>query len=158
MNREQVKAQIDRLSDEQFQAIQTLMRSWQQAQEREENFLHVLLSFEPLDSPGANSYQFRMEGQDLLTNQQGFLHGGALATFIDASIGTALQYELEKQTPVVTVDLHVQYLSPGEMGPLYSTVDVVKKGQRLLFAEAFVTDAQEKPIALAIGTFYSKRK
>lgn len=155
MKRQQIKDMIDQLPVEQIETIERLIHNWRNSQEKKENFLHELLSFQPIkQDPG--HYQFQMEGNELLTNRLSILHGGALATFIDASIGTALQFELKQSQPLVTVDLHIQYLSPGEIGLLRSTVKVIKKGFRLMFAEALVTDMREKPIALATSTFYVK--
>jgi uncharacterized protein (TIGR00369 family) len=155
MKRQPIKDMIDQLPVEQIETVERLIRSWQRCQQKEENFLHELLSFQTImQEPG--HYQFQMQGHELLTNRLSILHGGALATFIDASIGTALQYELEQPKPLVTVDLHIQYLSPGEVGLLRSVVKVIKKGYRLMFAEALVTDLKEKPIALATSTFYVK--
>lgn len=155
MKRQQIIEMIDQLPAEQIKTMKKMIRNLQHSQESTGNFLHELLSFQPIkQEPG--QYQFQMEGTELLTNQLSILHGGAIATFIDASIGTALQFELEQLRPLVTVDLHIQYLSPGKEGLLYSTVKVVKKGHRIMFAEALVTDIEEKPIALATSTFYVK--
>ena len=91
-----------------------------------------------------------------LANSRGDVHGGAIATLMDAALSAAVRSVLPKGTSCATVTLNVTYLLPGR-GRLAGEGRVLRAGRTLVNAEAYVTDATGRLIAQAVGTFRAVR-
>ena len=76
--------------------------------------------------------------KEFLQQQNGFLHGGATATFCDLVAGFAAFTLVEAGASVVTVELKVSYFNPGVDDVIYATGEVIKTGNTLTFCEAEV--------------------
>ena len=70
-------------------------------------------------------------------NSRGEVHGGALATMLDAALVNAARSTMPEGTAAATVNLSVNYLSPGA-GKLTARGRVVRKGRSLVSAEAII--------------------
>jgi len=81
-----------------------------------------------------------------------FLHGGIIALLLD----TAASFSLIQATGSdwATVDLRIDYLTPGRLGALIVKGTAVHVGRRIGRAAAEVADGTRgSPIAVATGTF-----
>jgi uncharacterized protein (TIGR00369 family) len=85
-------------------------------------------------------------------NLQGLVHGGMLATLADTAMGLAVRTVLEPGRRHVTVQLGVEFLSPGRRGRIVARGRTVKIGRQLGFAEADVVDAGGHLLARARAT------
>ncbi|GAC1331891.1 MAG: PaaI family thioesterase [Mycobacteriales bacterium] len=85
-------------------------------------------------------------------NAGGSVHGGALATMLDAAIGTAVGTTSEDGSRPVTVSMTVTYLEPGRPGALVATARVRKQGKRLTIVEAEI-EQDGAVVADATATF-----
>ena len=111
---------------------------------------HVGLDADPIEDGTA---RVSVEAGDDHLNQHGSVHGGVLATMLDAAMGTAVS-STGAESPV-TVSLTVTYLSPGQPGRLEATARVRKRGKRLLVVEGEVVQGEEV-VADALATFAVK--
>jgi uncharacterized protein (TIGR00369 family) len=87
--------------------------------------------------------------------QMNFLHGGVTATVADIVAGFAAFTLVKKGQGVVTVDLKVSYLNPGQGSKLYAKGYVIKAGQKLFFCESelyTLKDGQKLLIAKSSAT------
>lgn len=84
-------------------------------------------------------------------NAAGTVHGGVLATLVDATMGSAIRSAVEGETPA-TSQLTVTYLRPGEPGTLLVTAEVRKRGAGLTVCEADV-EQDGKSLVHAVATF-----
>lgn len=100
--------------------------------------------------PGAADVAFEA-GTDHV-NLQGFVHGGVLATLADTAMGLAVRTALEPGRRHVTVQLGIEFLSPGRQGRIVAHGRSVKVGRQLGFAEADVVDARGRLLARASAT------
>ena len=100
--------------------------------------------------PGAADVAFEA-GTDHV-NLQGFVHGGVLATLADTAMGLAVRTSLEPGRRHVTVQLGIEFLSPGRPGRIVAHGRSVKVGRQLGFAEADVVDARGRLLARASAT------
>ena len=91
--------------------------------------------------------------EDHHLNAHGSVHGGVLATMLDAAMGTAVTAD-GRELPV-TVSLTVTYLEPGRPGRLEATARVRKAGKRLLVVEGEVSQ-DGAVVADALATFAVK--
>lgn len=102
-------------------------------------------------SDGVGRVVVDVEDQHL--NPHGTVHGGLMATMLDAAMGTAVSAS-GRDLPV-TVSLTVTYLEPGRPGRLEATARVRKNGRKLLVVEGEVTQDGDV-LADALGTFAVK--
>ena len=93
-----------------------------------------------------------MEASEGHLNPGGTVHGGAIATLVDSSMGMAVATTTDHGERPVTIDLSVTYLEPATTGRLVCTAQVRKRGKRITVVEAEVTQDDEV-VALGSGTF-----
>jgi uncharacterized protein (TIGR00369 family) len=82
-------------------------------------------------------------------------HGGVVAGLIDGTLGVAALSEVaERQKVVSTVELQINFLKPVSLGDVLTAEGhVVSAGNRLIYAEAKVTNQKDILVAKASGTF-----
>ena len=112
-----------------------------------------LVGFEVLDcAPGYSKCQIRLRPE--LQNPNGVLHGGVLATLIDAGITQSMlmtdEYQVIRDTQgaMSTVDLHIKYLRPISSGLAICESRVVHFGKRIVHAQSKVQNEEGKDLAL----------
>jgi len=112
-----------------------------------------LIGFEVLDfGPGFS--KTRIVLRDELKNPNGVVHGGVIATLIDAGITQAMlmtdAYQQIRETKgmMTTLDLRVKYLRPLSAGSLTCSAEVPRIGKRIAHASALVTGDDGKEIAM----------
>ena len=112
-----------------------------------------LVGFEVSDF-GPKWAKCQVKARDELENPNGAIHGGVIATLIDATITQSLlmtdEYQLVRDTQgsLSTIDLHVKYLRPALHGRLICDANVVHLGKRVIHAHAVVRNEEAKEIAL----------
>lgn len=87
-------------------------------------------------------------------NPIGAVHGGFVCTVLDSAAGCAVQTTLPAGVGYTSLEIKVSYLRPvsATSGPLTVVGTVVKPGSRIAFAEAVVTDSQNRVVATASST------
>jgi uncharacterized protein (TIGR00369 family) len=91
--------------------------------------------------------------RDELKQNQGVMHGGAVASLIDTASAFAVVTRLEANERVTTTDLTIHYLRPILSGRLTATARVVRGGRRLFVLSVDVTNDQQKLVATALTTY-----
>jgi uncharacterized protein (TIGR00369 family) len=89
---------------------------------------------------------------DLMQNN-GVVHGGAIASLIDTAAAFAILSVLPSGERVTTVDLTISYLRPLTTGRARATARVVRAGRRLITVSGEVLDDGGKPVATALTTY-----
>jgi len=88
-----------------------------------------------------------------LTQNQGIVHGGAMASLIDSATAFAIISLLAPREKVTTVDLTISYLRPVTNGRLTCTAKVLRAGRRLVVVSAEVMDNRQRLVATALSTY-----
>lgn len=88
-----------------------------------------------------------------LTQNQGVVHGGAIASLIDTATAFAIISLLPPREKVSTVDLAISFLRPVTGGRLKAVAKVVRGGRRLFVVSAEVFDTQGRLITTALSTY-----
>lgn len=85
------------------------------------------------------------------------LHGGIVATLLDATGGAAVWSPLSLAYRVSSIDIRVDYLRPGRLADLVAGAQVCRVGHRVGVAHttAFHPDA---PVAEAMGVYAVRRE
>jgi uncharacterized protein (TIGR00369 family) len=114
---------------------------------------HDFMSTIGADAPEADDGQatLRVEVDHRHLNAAGTVHGGMLATLVDATMGAAIRSAVEDETPA-TSQLTLTYLRPGRPGVLEVTAQVRKRGDRLTVCEADV-EQDGRSLVHAVATF-----
>jgi acyl-CoA thioesterase len=101
--------------------------------------------------PGEAS--LHLDVRDELRQNQGVVHGGAVASLIDTASAFAVLTQLEPNERVTTTDLTIHYLRPVTAGRLSATARTVRAGRRLFVLSVEVIDDQQKLVATAVTTY-----
>ena len=111
-----------------------------------------LLGFE-LGEIGPGAVSIRLEVRDELRQNQGVVHGGAVASLIDTAAAFAVLTQIETNERVTTTDLTVHYLRPTNSGRLTASARIVRGGRRLFVLSVEVTNDQQILVATAVTTY-----
>ncbi len=68
----------------------------------------------------------------------GFVHGGAIASVMDAAAFWAVFPQVEKGVGMTTVEMKLNYLAPAQKGKLVAQGRCIKMGRTLALGEAYV--------------------
>jgi uncharacterized protein (TIGR00369 family) len=87
-------------------------------------------------------------------NPLGTVHGGLACTMLDTALGCAGHSTLPAGAGYTSIDITVSYLRPilPSAGPLTAIGTVVKRGRRVVFAEAALTDGTGTTYATATSS------
>jgi len=112
-----------------------------------------LLGWEVVDARPADGWiRIRFEGRPEFRNPAGFIQGGLLAAMLDDTMGPAMFVHAEGRLFTPTIEMHVSFLSPARVGPLYGEGQVVQAGKSIAFLEAKLMDADGVVVARATST------
>jgi uncharacterized protein (TIGR00369 family) len=91
--------------------------------------------------------------RDELKQNQGVVHGGAIASLIDTASAFAVLTQIDLEERVTTTDLTIHYLRPAISGRIVATARVVRGGRRLFILSVDVLDDAGALIATALTTY-----
>ena len=91
--------------------------------------------------------------------ETGVIASGAIVSLIDTASGTSVWVTLDRFTPIVTVDLRIDYLRPAAKGEtIIARCECVKLTRRIAFVRGVAHGGDEaRPIALSAATFMINR-
>jgi uncharacterized protein (TIGR00369 family) len=102
---------------------------------------------------GPGEVSIHLEVRDELRQNQGVVHGGAVASLIDTAAAFAVLTQLEVNERVTTTDLTIHYLRPTSAGRLTATARMVRGGRRLFVLSVEVTDDRQIQVATAVTSY-----
>jgi uncharacterized protein (TIGR00369 family) len=94
-----------------------------------------------------------LEVRDELRQNNGVVHGGAIASLIDTAAAFAIITSLEKGQTTTTVDLTIHYLRPLLAGRAIAQARVLRAGRRILTIRVDVLDETQALAATALTSF-----
>ena len=106
-------------------------------------------------SVGRGSVEIRFTFSPKLTQQNGFVHAGAVTSIMDSACGYAALSVAPEEADVLTVEFKVNLLAPGTGQSFLARASVKRSGKRLAVctADAFAVQAgEEKLIATMLAT------
>jgi uncharacterized protein (TIGR00369 family) len=106
-----------------------------------------------LEKLGSGEATLTLKIRPELSQNDGVVHGGAIASLIDTATAFAILTLLEPEERVTTVDLTITYLRPAVDGKLSATARVLRQGRRLFAVSAEVADSSETLLATALSTY-----
>lgn len=91
--------------------------------------------------------------RDELKQNQGVVHGGAIASLIDTASAFAVLTQIDLDERVTTTDLTIHYLRPAVNGRIVATARIIRGGRRLFVLSVDVHDPTGQLIASAVTTY-----
>ena len=88
-----------------------------------------------------------------LKQNNGVVHGGAIASLIDTATAFAIISLLPPEEQATTADLTISYLRPLKNGRAHATARVIRAGRRLIVVSAELVDDAGKLSATALTTY-----
>jgi uncharacterized protein (TIGR00369 family) len=115
-------------------------------------FLGLAFDYLPADVADTDKDTCRLtfEVTDMLRNPQGSLHGGAIASAMDISMGHLVN---KVAGPGATIEMKLQFMRPVTEGTVTVEGRFSKRGRSLSFMESRLTGADSKLAALATATW-----
>lgn len=156
--RQRIDAAIDLLDDTQRQRL----LEWAGGMNRRvENARAAGTSIGPLAEmlhisnlgSGGGLATYQLDVTPELLNPHGVLHGGAVYTMVDYSMGGATMASLPEGEICATIEIKINYLAGVRGGTLTCATEVVKQGRKVVFLESRVRDDGGKLVATASGSF-----
>ncbi|WNB90519.1 PaaI family thioesterase [Bacillus sp. NEB1478] len=95
-----------------------------------------------------------MPNTPLLDNSIGIVHGGLTATLLDTAMGTLASRVPGNNKGAVTVEMKVDFLTPGVGEKFICRAEVVHNGRQLVRTEGKIRNETGTLIASATGTFF----
>ena len=84
----------------------------------------------------------------------GVVAGGMVAALADEAMAHVVLANLEPGQKTATVEMTVRYFRPVLESGLTAVAILVNKGRRIISAEVLVTDAKNRQVAKASGSFF----
>ena len=94
-----------------------------------------------------------LDVRDELKQNQGVVHGGAIASLIDTAAAFAVLTQIDLHERVTTTDLTIHYLRPAISGRLAAKSRIIRGGRRLFVLSVEVYDEANALIATAVTTY-----
>ena len=143
IDEEAARAHLDTILSDHEQAFETFFLA---------RFLNLSFAYFPLEALDSEKTVCRVSFpmSDMLKNPQGSLHGGAMATVMDISMGHLVN---KVAGPGATIELKVQFMRPVIEGIVTCEGRFTRKGRSLAFMESHLTDASGKLAGHATATW-----
>jgi len=87
---------------------------------------------------GDGSGSGELEVQDIHLNPNGVVHGGAIFSLADTTMGAALFSSLAKGEICATIQINISYFKPVREGRLTCEAGVINRGKRVANMQALV--------------------
>ncbi len=111
----------------------------------------ALLSMEVRDLEwGTSLLEVELEEKHL--QPFGNVHGGVMASVLDAATFWAVFPQVERGKGLTTVEIKVNYLAPVQVGKLVAHGQSIKLGKTLALGEARITDSKGKLVSHGTAT------
>ena len=85
-------------------------------------------------------------------NLSGTMHGGIMGDIADAAMGIALATTLKPEEDFTTIEFKMSFLRPHVKGLLRAAGRLAKRGRRVTFTEATLTNQEGEVVAKSSGT------
>jgi len=106
-----------------------------------------------LGAIGAGEVSIHLDVRDELRQNQGVVHGGAIASLIDTASAFAVLTQIDLDERVTTTDLTIHYLRPVTTGRMTATARTIRAGRRLFVLAIDVFNESNLMVATAVTTY-----
>ncbi len=144
MNKKDLIEWINKASQEKLEFLNNIIKSLDGSNLR---YFDKLIGIErnpkPILKPGFNN-----------RNIYGVVHGGAICSLIDISLGAEIFKTIGYDKKIYTLELKVNFTKATSESELTTESSILHLGSTTIVAQCFVKDNQDSIVAIGIGTFY----
>lgn len=101
----------------------------------------------------ADAATARVDADERHLNPNGVVHGAVLFAMVDTAMGKATMDVIDEGCYCASIEVQLRFLRPAGAGPLTAVARVVKPGRTIVHLDATVTDAGDRLVATATGSF-----
>lgn len=94
-----------------------------------------------------------MDVDEHFHNLSGTMHGGVMVDIADAAMGIAVASTLKPDEDMTTIELKMSFMRPHIKGKLVAEGTIPKRGRRIAFTEAVLTNDKKEVIAKCTGSW-----
>lgn len=103
-------------------------------------------------SPGRSEWEWNATLPRVL-NPFGYVAGGYLSVFADELLSSAIGSVMDEGEFATTAELKISFLKPVKKGLVTGAGKVLRKGQRVAFVEATITNEKDEVVATVSSTW-----
>lgn len=103
-------------------------------------------------SPGGSEWEWNATLPRVL-NPFGYVAGGYLSVFADELLSSAIGSVMDEGEFATTAELKISFLKPVKKGLVTGAGKVLRKGQRVAFVEATITNEKDDVVATVSSTW-----
>ena len=103
-------------------------------------------------SPGRSEWEWNATLSRVL-NPFGYVAGGYLSVFADELLSSAIGSVMDEGEFATTAELKISFLKPVKKGVVTGAGKVLRKGQRVAFVEATITNEKDEVVATVSSTW-----
>ena len=113
----------------------------------------VLLGWRILGAkPDQGWIRIGFDGKPEFRNPAGYIQGGILAAMLDDTMGPAAFIMGKGEVFTPTIDMHISFLAPAKVGPIFGEASVVQMGKSIAFLEGKLMDEAGTLLAKATAS------
>jgi len=101
--------------------------------------------------------QCQLKIEDKVLNVYGTVHGGAISTMADVSMGYAVFENLRDDERLTTLEMKINYIAAVSSGLLTAQARLIRRTRNLAVVESRV-ECGGQLVAIALGTYYLSKK
>lgn len=110
-----------------------------------------------LSFPDGGGPQCQIKIEDNVLNVYGTVHGGAISTMADVSMGYVVFENLREDERLTTLEMKINYIAAVSSGILTAQAKLIKRTRNLAVVESRV-ECEGRLVAIALGTYYLSKK
>ncbi|BAU29752.1 uncharacterized protein (TIGR00369 family) [Aneurinibacillus soli] len=153
MDKQQLLAAIEQLSDRECKAIERTLTAVQNMKENKYPFLGNFLGVTEETDADSETFVCSMPiGREVL-NPYRIVYGGITATLADMAMGWMLEKRISGQDKFVTLDMHTNYHRAGTGKRLIATARVINQAQDIWQMACDVHNDRGDLVVTSTGTF-----
>ena len=114
---------------------------------------HREIGLKPVQfGPGTSEWEWDATNERVL-NPFGYVAGGYLSVFADELLSSAIGSVMDEGEFATTAELKISFLKPVKKGRVTGRAKVLRKGQRVAFAEATIKNEKDEVVATVSSTW-----
>ncbi len=110
-----------------------------------------------LGFPYDSGPQCQMKIEEKVLNVYGTVHGGAISTMADVSMGYVVFENLREDERLTTLEMKINYIAAVSSGTLTAQARLIRRTRNLAVVESRV-ECDGQLVAIALGTYYLSKK
>jgi uncharacterized protein (TIGR00369 family) len=146
-----LQEKLDDLSERELQIVEKAIDAVYTMRQNKYPFMGNFMKLEK--ASGGENFRCSMPITRDVLNPYRIVYGGVTAMMADMAMGWMLEGLIGERDKVVTLDMHVNYHSPGVGKMLIASCQVISQAQNVISATCQIVNDKDDLVVSATGTF-----